>query len=140
MIGAAMRMWQTTVISFYCITYFNYYEKQAQFGILNAFLILFGGFSSSIICGRICDRLETQNKNYRIKSLLPALSSVIAVPLFMLVFLLHFNFYFSIAMLFLEYLLCEGWMAPVIAMVQTVIEVKYKAVSVGVFFFATSLA
>jgi len=31
-------------------------------------------------------------------------------------------------------------MAPVIAIIQTVIDVKYKAVSVGVFFFATAMA
>jgi hypothetical protein len=31
-------------------------------------------------------------------------------------------------------------MAPMIAMVQVVIEVKYKAVSVGMFFFACALA
>lgn len=60
--------------------------------------------------------------------------------MFALVFLIHSNFYFSMAMLFLENLLSEGWMAPCIAMIQTVIDVKYKAVSVGVFFFATSIA
>lgn len=68
--------------------------------------------------------------------------SLMAVPLFMALFLIHGSntFYFSIVILFLENLLCEGWMAPCIAMIQTVIDVKYKAVSVGVFFFATAMA
>jgi MFS family permease len=101
MVGSALRMWQATVISFYCITYFNYYEMQVTFGALNAVLILVGGFGSSIICGRICDTLETKHKNYRIKSMLPTFNSLVAVPLFALVFLFHFDFYFSVAILFL---------------------------------------
>jgi hypothetical protein len=43
-------------------------------------------------------------------------------------------------MLFIENLLCEGWLAPSMAMIQRVINVKHKAVSVGVFFFATAIA
>lgn len=60
--------------------------------------------------------------------------------MFALIFMIHSSFNFSICMLFIENLLCEGWMAPSIAMIQTVIDVKHKAVSVGVFFFATALA
>lgn len=60
--------------------------------------------------------------------------------MFALIFLIHSSFTFGICMLFLENLLCEGWMAPSMAMIQRVIDVKYKAVSVGVFFFATAVA
>ena len=129
-----------TTISFYCVTYFNYYNKQNLFGILNALVILFGGLSSSLIVGWFADKYEPYN--YRTKSLLAMGLSILAVPLYSLLFLIHGpgTFYFSVAILFLENLFCEGWMAPCIAMIQTVIDVKYKAVSVGVFFFATAMA
>jgi len=59
---------------------------------------------------------------------------------FALIFLIHSSFTFGICMLFVVNLLCEGWLAPSMAMIQRVINVKHKAVSVGVFFFATAIA
>lgn len=138
MIGGSLRFWQTTAISFYCIKYFDYYERTQEYGVLNAIVILAGGLTSSLTAGWISDKYE--DVNYKTKSYICSLLSVLALPMFALVFLFHFNFYFSMAMLFLENLLCEGWMAPCIAMIQTVIDVKHKAVSVGVFFFATAIA
>jgi hypothetical protein len=93
--------------------------------------------TSSLVGGKISDKYESVN--YRTKSYVASLMSAMAVPLFMLLFLIHSNFYFSVVVLFLENLLCEGWMAPCVAMIQTVIDVKYKAASVGVLFFATSM-
>jgi hypothetical protein len=34
-------------------------------------------------------------------------------------------------LLFIKYVLADGWLAPNLAMIQTVIEVKYKAVAIG---------
>jgi len=138
MLGGAFRFWQMTIMSFYCVTYFNYYNKRNLFGILNALVILGGGLTSSLVVGKLSDKYE--KVNYRAKSYLATLLSAIAVPLFMALYLQHYNFYVSLVILFLENLLCEGWMAPCIAMIQQVIEVKYKAVSVGVFFFATAMS
>ena len=56
-----------------------------------------------------------------------------------LCFMLHFSFYFSMTMLFLTYLLAEGWMAPAVAMIQLSIDVRYKGVAMGVFLFATAI-
>lgn len=56
-----------------------------------------------------------------------------------LCFLLQFNFYFSMTMLFLTYLLSEGWMSPAVAMIQLTIDVRYKGVAMGVFLFATAI-
>lgn len=134
MIGGALRAWQTTVISFYCIKYFNYYGKTATYGVLNAIVILFGGLTSAILAGQISDRYE--DKYYKTKSWVCTGLSLLGFPMFCLIFLIHSNFYLSMALLFVENVLCEGWMAPCIAMIQTVIDVKYKAASVGVFFFA----
>ena len=41
--------------------------------------------------------------------------------------------------LFMEYLLAEGWMSPAVAMIQLTIDVRYKGVAMGVFFFATAV-
>jgi hypothetical protein len=125
------------VISFYCIKYFDYFRQPALFGVLNAAVILCGGLTSSLLAGYICDKYEPSN--LKIKSRVCSLLSLMGAPLFCMIFLIHSNFYFGIGMLFLENLCAEGWMAPSIAMIQTVIDVKYKAVSVGVFFFATSI-
>lgn len=138
MIGGFFRFWQTTTISFYCIKYFNFFGKSAQFGVLNALVILIGGLSSSLIAGHISDTYESYYP--RTKSYICMLLSLMGFPMFCLIFLIHSNFYICMTLLFLENLLCEGWMAPCIAMIQSVIEVKYKAVSVGVFFFATAIA
>lgn len=54
-------------------------------------------------------------------------------------FMFSFNFYFSMAFLFLTYLLAEGWMAPAVAMIQATIDVRYKGVAMGVFLFATAI-
>ena len=43
-------------------------------------------------------------------------------------------------MLFCEYLFCEGWISPNMAMIQTVIDVKYKSVAIGVYLFGTTIA
>lgn len=65
--------------------------------------------------------------------------SGIGVPISLMLFLLNFSFAFSIFILFLDYLLCEGWASPVYAMIQTVIDVQYKGVAIGVFQFGTTL-
>ena len=44
------------------------------------------------------------------------------------------------SMLFLLYLLAEGWMSPAVSMIQISIDVRYKGVAMGVFLFATSLS
>ena len=54
-------------------------------------------------------------------------------------FMFSFNFYFSMAWLFLNYLLAEGWMSPGVAMIQATIDVRYKGVAMGVFLFATAI-
>ena len=134
-----MRFWETTVISFYCELYFDYYDKPSVYGTLNALVILFGGLTSALVAGRICDKLD-DHWSVKIKPYICCGMSLAALPLFFFVFCVHFNFYFSMVFLFFENLLAEGWMGPCIAMIQQVIDTKYKAVSIGVFFWGTSMA
>lgn len=127
-----------TISAFYMISYFNYYNQQVLFGVVQAAVILLGGLPSSLIAGKISDKYE--KVNYRTKSYLATGLSLAGVPLFCLLFLTHGNFWSSVVILFFENLLCEGWMAPSIAMIQQVIDVKFKATAVGVFFFSTAIA
>ena len=104
-----------TVVTFYNVTYFNYFNKRGLFGVLNAVIILGGGLTSSLVSGKICDKYESTNP--RIKSYVPTVMSIIAAPLFMFLYLEHSSFGLSCFIFFLENLLCEGWMAPSIAMI-----------------------
>ena len=87
MIGGALRFWQMTVMSFYCVTYFNYYNQRTLFGILQAAVILGGGLTSSLVVGKLSDHYE--KVDYRAKSWLATALSAMAVPLFMALFLMH---------------------------------------------------
>ena len=85
--SGALRFWQSTVISFYCMKYFSYYNKPEIYGLMNAGVILCGGLTSSLMAGYISDRYE--NTNYRTKSNICVIQSLLAVPIFALIFLIH---------------------------------------------------
>jgi len=91
-----------------------------------------------MFAGYVSDKYE--KVNYRTKSWVAVIMSIACVPVSLALFLLEGNFYFSITMLFLDYLLCEGWISPIYAMIQTVIDVKYKGVAIGVFQFGTTIS
>lgn len=84
-----------------------------------------------MFAGYVSDKYESVN--YRTKSWVAVIMALAAVPVCCLLFLIPGSFGFSVFMLFLDYLLCEGWISPVYAMIQTVIDVQYKGVSIGVF-------
>lgn len=50
-LGGALRFWETTVISFYCELYFDYFDKPSVYGTMNALVILCGGLTSSLMAG-----------------------------------------------------------------------------------------
>lgn len=91
-----------------------------------------------MFAGYVSDKYE--KVNYRTKSWVAVGQSLFVVPVSLLLFLVPGNFNFSIVMLFLDYLLCEGWISPIYAMIQTVIDVKYKGVAIGVFQFGTTIS
>jgi len=132
------RFWQGYTISYYAIKFFALYKKPAAYGISNALSVLIGGFISNMFGGIVSDKYE--KVNYRTKSWVAVCMSLACVPVSLALFLIDGSFVFSVSMLFLDYLLCEGWISPVYAMIQTVIDVKYKGVSIGVFQFGTTIA
>lgn len=91
-----------------------------------------------MFAGYVSDKYESVN--YRTKSWVAVGMSLACVPVSLALFLIDGSFVFSVTMLFLDYLLCEGWISPIYAMIQTVIDVKYKGVSIGVFQFGTTIS
>lgn len=83
---------------------------------MNALCVLIGGFSSNMFAGFVSDKYE--KVNYRTKSWVAVGMSAACVPVSLLLFLVNDSFTFSISMLFLDYLLCEGWISPIYAMIQ----------------------
>jgi MFS family permease len=138
LMGGMCRFWQGYTISYFCIKYFAIYKKPAEYGIANALCVLIGGFISNMFAGYISDKYE--KVNYRTKSWVAVGMSAIGVPVSLALFLVNASFGFSITMLFLDYLLCEGWISPSYAMIQAVIDVKYKGVAIGVFSFGTTIS
>ena len=138
LLGGLCRFWQGFTISYYCIQYFAFYDDLNLYGVLNALSVLIGGFLSNMFAGYVSDKYE--QRNYRTKSYIATAMSGIGVPVSLMLFCINSSFGFSITMLFFDYLLCEGWISPIYAMIQTVIDVKYKGVALGVFQFGTTLS
>ena len=99
---------------------------------------MIGGFGSQIIAGRISDTFE--KKSFKTKPFVCMFMSLIGGACAAIAFSTTFSFWFSTLMLFPMYLLGEGWMPPALAMIQTTIDVRYKAVSMAVFLFATAIS
>lgn len=100
---------------------------------MNAIALVFGGITSCLLSGKIADKYEPVS--YRAKSFVSATMCFIAVPLCLALFLIHSSFYLSVSLLFLYDLLCLGYAAPVIAMIQGVVDVKKKGAALGAFSF-----
>ena len=63
---------------------------------------------------------------------------LMAVPLCMILFLVHSSFYLGVVVLFLYDLLCLGYYAPVMSMIQATIEPENKGAAIGAFGFVNN--
>ena len=114
-LAACFRFWQGYSIAYFALSFFQDYEKNDLFGLLNGLSVMIGGFSSQLIGGQISDRLE--GRYPRTKPYVAMTMSLFGVITTSLTFMFTFNFYFSITWLFLTYLLAEGWMSPSVSMI-----------------------
>lgn len=108
-----------------------------MYGTLNALAVLVGGFTSSLAAGIICDKYEPVN--YRTKSYVMVIQSMVAIPICFVAFFVSKGFAFSMTFLFFEYLFAEGWVPAAVSMLMTAIDPNYKGVAVGIFLFATTI-
>ena len=134
-----IRVWQTYTLSYYTFAYFtDAYNNDTLFATLNALAVILGGLTCSVVTGIICDKYEPIN--FRTKSYAIVIQSLIAIPTCAIAFLIHSSFALSISMIFLEYLLAEGWIPPTFSMILTSIDPKYKGQAVGIFAFSTTMS
>ena len=137
-LGGMFRFWQGQTVSYYTLQYFGLFGNKNLFSILYALSVLIGGFSSQLIAGYISDKYE--KANFRTKAHVCTVMSLCSAICGALTFLLDFSFAFCMCFLFLMFLLGEGWMPPALAMIQTTIDVRYKAVSMAVFLCLTGIS
>ena len=97
---------------------------------------MIGGCTSCLLSGRIAD--EYDKVNYRAKSYVSAGMCLLAVPLCLILFLAQWNLYFSVVILFLYDLLCLGYYAPVMSMVQATVDADKKGAAIGAFGFSNN--
>lgn len=128
-------------MNFFILSYYNRYphEKDTS-GVWTGFAALLGGPIGCIMIGYLSDRLENEYKIVRAKSYIGIATSLIAVPILLTEFLINDCFVASVFMLFLYWLLSDGFVAPCLAMIQYCIDVKYKTIAIGMFFFGQSIS
>lgn len=98
-LGACFRYWQGYTIAYFALTFFADYEMPNMYGICNGISIMVGGFSSQLIAAQISDRYES--KMIKVKPYVCIVMSLLGVVTSSLCFFFSFNFYFSMAFLFL---------------------------------------
>jgi MFS family permease len=99
---------------------------------------MFGGCTSCLVSGVIANWMDKNSTNLRAKSYISATMCLLAVPLCSLLFLVQSSFGFSVACLFLYDLLCLGYYAPVMSMIQATIEPENKGAAIGAFGFVNN--
>lgn len=124
------------MFSYSLVKYFNFYGQENTFAILNAVCIMFGGCTSCLLSGKIADSFD--QVTFRAKSYVSAAMCLVAVPLCLAIFLMHSNLYLSVAFLFLYDLLCLGYYAPVMSMIQATVDAKNKGAAIGAFGFSNN--
>jgi nitrate/nitrite transporter NarK len=93
----------------------NYVSNRAEFAMFFSLIVLFGGFTSSIVGGIICDKFGTGRP--MMKSMVAIIGNMIAMPMFAAGVLCTNNFYFSISMMLFKYLFGEPWKSPAVTMI-----------------------
>lgn len=117
------------IFNYYTIKYMNFYNEATTYAVVNSVLLTIGGFSGNLLAGYIADKYELVNP--RSKAFVATGASLINIPICLCLFLTQFSFSFAMTLLFFKYLFADGWLAPCLAMIQSIIEVKYKAVAIG---------
>lgn len=117
------------IFNYYCIKYINFYHKETQYSLINSITLTIGGFSGNLLAGYIADKYD--RVNLRAKSYVASIECMIGVPICLMLFLTQFSFSLSCFLLFLKYLLSDGWLAPCLAMIQSIVEVKFKSIAIG---------
>lgn len=123
------------LFSYSLAKYFNFYDRSTTFSVLNALCIVVGGCTSCLLSGIIANRLA--KRTHRAYSLVSGSMCLLAVPFCLLLFLID-NFTVAVTVLFFYDLLCLGYYAPVMSMIQATVEPENKGAAIGAFGFVNN--
>ena len=116
-----------------------YSAYKTEYSVGNAFVVSMCGLVSSLGGAYLADRWE-QSGNYMGKANICILSALLGIPTIGLCTLVQSNFYFSLGMLGLEYLVAESWLGPSITMVINTISPENKGFAVSAYLFFATVA
>lgn len=94
----------------------NYAANRAEFAVFYSLIVLFGGFTSALAGGLICDKFGAGKP--MTKANVCIAGNFLAMPMFAAAVLCTGNFWFSLAMVGGKYLFGEPWKSPAITMMQ----------------------
>lgn len=107
-----------------------------ELGTWLALLTVAGGVTGALGGGFIGGKLARHDPRWYVY--LPAIAQIVAVP-FMIAGLLVSNVYLALALWFLPTVAIYTYVGPVMALLQRLVYVRMRAISVAVFFFFTNL-
>ena len=94
----------------------NYAANRPEFAVFYSLIVLFGGFTSALMGGIICDKFGAGKP--MTKAWVAIIGNLTAWPMFSAAVLLTGNFWLSLAMIAGKYLFGEPWKSPAITMMQ----------------------
>ena len=95
---------------------------KTQYGLYSAAVVAICGFLSTVLGGLASDKFE--KKSRMTKALVCIFGAVLGLPAIAACVLTTNNFYLSVAMMAIKYLVSECWMSPAITMMQSTVEPK----------------
>jgi hypothetical protein len=100
----------------------NYVNFRPEFALFYSMIVLFGGFTSALAGGVICDKFGAGKP--MMKANVCIIGNMIAMPMFLAGVLCTGNFWFSLLMIAGKYLFGEPWKSPAITMMQNTTDPK----------------
>jgi sugar phosphate permease len=135
-IGCFIRLWQTSIVTFFMTDYFKVYPSQFnEFSTLSGIGSFIGGPLSTLISGIVIDYFQSEMTI----PMLCLLKAFIDIPFQFMIFFQQKYFYLSIAGIYGEYFFSKGWTAPAILILKTVVDPSIASLSVSMFLLTANL-
>lgn len=119
-IASTFRFFGGFSIGFWSPSFFQnlYPDKETEYSITNAFVVVVGGLTSSYMGGYLSDKFE--DRYPRIKGQLSGLGALVSTVFIVITYTLQFSFWISMTSLFFAYLTAEMWYGPAHAAVNRI--------------------
>ena len=127
-------------IGFWSPSFFqgNYPDHTTDFSLINAFVVVVGGLTSSYVGGWISDKFEPSYP--RIKGQISGWGALASTVFIVITYTLQINFYVGMASLFCAYLTAEMWYGPAHAAVNRIFPSEFQGIAIAIFTLLGSLA